>query len=431
MAEPLATAQVRRAGEGRAIEPTPSSPAATMPTGPGIARGTPEFRRTVVAMLAAGFTTFALMYCVQPVLPEFVREFGISPATASLSLSLTTGIMGVAMLGVSLLSEAVGRRGLMILSMALAAVLTLASAFLPGWTTFLISRALLGIAFAGLPALSMAYLGEEMEAEALGLAMGLYVGGTAVGGMTGRLLTAWLTDLVSWRFAVGAIGAAGVLAALLFWRMLPPSRRFVPEPGGTRASLAAFTAHLRDGTLLRLFSVGFVVLGAIVALYNYIGFRLMAAPYDLSQAVVGLIFVVYLLGVGASGWAGQLSGRIGRATLLRGSIAVMIVGAAITLIRPLPLIVLGIAIVTAAFFAAHSVASGWVALHTRAGKAQSASLYLCFYYLGSSLAGWAGGLFWEGIGWPGVVVFASALLGLGVVLASQLPRIAPAQVGRG
>jgi YNFM family putative membrane transporter len=411
--DPLASPSIRPRPAGG---PRPEDAAES-----GITRGTPEFRRTVVAMLCAGFATFSLMYCVQPLLPEFAREFGLGAATASLALSLTTGCMGVAMLVLGAASERMGRRPLMIGSMLLAGTLTLASALAPGWGAFLASRALVGVAFAGLPALAMAYLGEEMDPASLPVAMGLYIGGTGVGGMTGRLLTAVLTDLVSWRFAVGAVGVLGLMAALVFWRALPPSRRFVPSAGGTRAGLRAFAAHLRDGTMLRLFAVGFAVLGALVAVYNYATFRLMAPPYRLSQTVVGLVFLLYLAGVGSSGWTGHLLGRVGRRPLLRWSLVLMLAGAAVTLARPLAVVIVGIALLTVGFFAAQSVASGWVAAHARQGRAQGTSLYLCFYYLGSSIAGWAAGHAWEGAGWVGVVAFVTALVAAALLLVWRIP----------
>lgn len=382
----------------------------------GIERGTSEFRRTVVAMLCAGFATFALLYCVQPLLPDLAHDFSIGAATATLALSLTTGFMGAAMLGVSVLSESRGRRPLMIGSMLFAAALTVVSAFVRSWPAFLVMRALIGVGFAGLPALAMAYLGEEMHIGALAVAMGLYVGGTGIGGMTGRLVTAFLTDLVSWRFAVATIGMLGVLAALVFWRLLPPSRRFVPAraTGLTRAS--RFAEHLRDGTMLRLFATGFAVLGVLVVLYNDVTFRLMAAPYHLSQTAVGSIFLLYLAGVGNSGWMGHLLGRFQRTTLLRTCLIVMIVGAVVTLASALALIIVGIALVTVGFFGAHAIASGWVTLHAHRGRAQATSLYLCFYYVGSSVAGWAGGLSWEAAGWAGAVALMVGMTSMALLL---------------
>lgn len=386
----------------------------------GIERGTPEFRRTVVAMLAAGFATFALLYCVQPLLPEFARDFAISAASATLAVSLATGFMGISMLWISVISESRGRRSLMIASMLFAALLTVASAFVRSWPLFLVMRALIGIGFAGLPALAMAYLGEEMHVGALAVAMGLYVGGTGIGGMTGRLLTAFLTDLVSWRFAVVAIGLLGVLAAFVFWRLLPPSRRFTPVLDASLTSSRGFVEHLRDPTMLRLYGTGFAVLGVLVVLYNDVTFRLMAAPYGLSQSAVGLIFLLYLVGVGSSGWMGYLLERVSRMALLRVCLAVMILGAFVTLARPLPVVIVGIALVTFGFFGAHAIASGWVTLRARRGRSQASALYLCFYYLGSSIAGWAGGLSWDVARWGGAVVVMVVLSLMALLLTWRM-----------
>lgn len=371
-------------------------------------------------MTTAGFATFLLMYCVQPLLPQFTREFGVSAATASLSLSLTTALLGVAMLVASFASDLVGRRPLMVASMLLAGGVTLVSAFAPGWPSFLATRAAVGIAFGGIPALAMAYLGEELDRGALGPAMGLYVAATGIGGMTSRLLTAALTDLVSWRFALATVGVLGVIAGLFFWRMLPPSRRATGTGAHTRADFGAIPRHLSDGVLRRLFALGFAALGTIVALYNYIGFRLIESPYHLSQTTVGSIFLLYLLGVGVSGWSGHLAERIGRARLLRACIALMVAGAVVTLARPLPLVVLGVALVTAGFFGVHSVSSGWVAVHAHHGRAQATSLYLLFYYLGSSVLGWLGGVVWIAAGWVGVTVLLCAVMMTALALTRGL-----------
>ena len=64
---------------------------------PYIERDTPAFLRTNIAFLCAGIATFALLYCVQPLMPVFTAEFGVSPAVSSLSLSLPTAAMAVCM----------------------------------------------------------------------------------------------------------------------------------------------------------------------------------------------------------------------------------------------------------------------------------------------------------------------------------------------
>jgi YNFM family putative membrane transporter len=362
------------------------------------------------------------MYCVQPLMPELSHEFQVSAAASSLSLSLTTGVLAIAMLVAGSMSESLGRKPIMAASLLASALLTIGTAFAPGWSSLLALRALEGITFAGLPAIAMAYLGEEMHPRAIGLAMGLYIGGTGLGGMTGRLLTGVLTDFVSWRFAIGAIGALGVVAAAIFWRSLPPSRHFRARPLVARHAMRAFADHLRDRRLLALFAEGFLAMGGFVTVYNYISYRLLAPPYRMTQTHVGLIFGVYLVGIGSSAWMGALAGRAGRARVLRLTIALMLAGVALTLARPVIAIVLGIALVTFGFFGAHSVASSWVGLRATRARAQAASLYLFFYYMGSSIAGACGGLFWSAHAWTGVAAFVGTLLVAALVVALTLPR---------
>ena len=381
-----------------------------------ITRGTPAFRRTNLAMFAAGFATFALMYCVQPLLPSFSREFQVSPVQASLALSLTTFTLALSLLVISAISETIGRKPVMVASLLATAVLTIASAFAPGWSVLLILRALIGVVLSGLPAVAMAYVAEEMHPKSIGLAMGLYVGGSGFGGMSGRLLTGILAGHFGWRAAIAIIGAIGLAAGLLFLASLPASRHFERRPFSLRALFGGYAAHLRDGTLRLLFADAFLIMGGFVTVYNYITFRLLAPPFSLSQVEVGLIFTVYLVGVASSAWIGALAGRLGRQVVLPVSIGIELAGALVTLSGILWLVILGIALVTFGFFASHSVASSWVGARARAAKAQAAALYLFLYYLGSSVAGSAGGWFWDADGWHGVVAMIAVLLAIAVFL---------------
>ena len=159
------------------------------PTPVLIESGTPAFRRTNLAMFAAGFSTFALLYSVQPLLPLFAAEFQLGAAASSLALSVTTGMLAVAMLLASSLSDVWGCKPVMVVSLLASALLTLAAALAPSWPALLLLRTLLGLALSGLPAVAMAYVGEEMHPKSVGLAMGLYISGSSLGGMGGRLVT--------------------------------------------------------------------------------------------------------------------------------------------------------------------------------------------------------------------------------------------------
>ncbi len=390
-----------------------------------IRHGTPAFRHTNLALFAAGFATFGLLYCVQPLMPAFSHAYGVSAATSALSLSLTTGVLAFAMLFAGGLSDAWGRKRVMVASLLVSAVLVLLSARVSGWVPLLLVRTLLGLTLSGLPAVAMTYLSEEMHAESIGLGMGLYISGSAVGGMAGRLISGVLADFFGWRVGVAGVGVIGLLAGLTFWWALPPSRHFTPHPLDARALLRRFGGMFRDAALPWLFAEGFLLLGAFVTVYNYLGYRLLAPPFGLSQSTVGLIFGIYLVGTFSSAWMGELAGRLGRRKVLWTAFALMLAGVLLTVSGSLWLIALGIVAITFGFFGGHSIASSWVGRRAGAAKAQASSMYLFCYYMGSSVAGAGGGLFYAAHGWTGVAVFVGALVLAGLLVAARLYRVPP------
>ncbi len=369
--------------------------------------------RIRAAMFLAGFATFSLLWCAQPLLPVFSRQFAISPATTSLALSVTTGFLAFAIICAAAVSEGLGRRGLMFASMMLAGILNIAAALAPSWHLLLLARAAEGFVLGGVPAVAMAYLAEEIPPGQLGLAMGIYVSGTAFGGMSGRVGTGILTDFFCWRIAMGVAGLSGLVAALGFILLLPASRNFVRRQGfEPRYHLRAWSRHLRHQALPMLFAIGFLVMGAFITVYNYAGFRLMAPPYRLNQSELGLIFTVYVFGIAASSLAGSLADRIGPFKTLAGGLCIAAFGVVLTAFGSLRLIILGIVALTIGFFTTHAVASGWVGRLAAGNKGHASSLYLLAYYIGASLAGSAGGWFLSRFGWNGVVLFTLAMLAL-------------------
>ncbi|MBF8778803.1 MFS transporter [Pseudomonas fulva] len=390
-----------------------------------IEKGTPAFMKTVLALFSGGFATFALLYCVQPMMPLLSREFSINAAQSSLVLSVSTAMLAIGLLVTGPLSDRIGRKPVMVFALVCAALATLASAIMPTWESVLATRALVGLSLSGLAAVAMTYLSEEIHPRHIGLAMGLYIGGNAIGGMSGRLIAGVLIDFVSWHTAMLCIGGLALVAALVFWKVLPESRNFRSQPLRPRTLLDGFVMHFRDAGLPWLFLEAFLLMGAFVTLFNYIGYRLLAEPYHMNQALVGLLSVVYLSGIYSSAQIGALADRLGRRKVFWASIVVMASGMTMTLATPLPLVIFGMLVFTFGFFGAHSVASSWIGRRALQAKGQASSLYLFSYYAGSSVAGTAGGVFWHLGGWNGIGLFIGGLLGVALFIAWHLSRLPP------
>ncbi|HEX7389500.1 MAG TPA: MFS transporter [Acidiphilium sp.] len=394
-----------------------------------IHRDSAAFRRASLAMFLGGFGTCAMMYCVQPLLPLFAGDFAVSPTVSSLALSLTTFALAFGLLAASALSEAWSRKTIMAGSVIVSAVLTLMSAAIPHWGAFLAVRALIGLTLSGLPAVAMAWLAEEMNPKAMGLAMGLYIGGNGIGGMVGRLLTGILAGVLDWRWTVAAAALVGLGCGIAFVALLPPSRHFSRRPLAFGGLARNYLAHLADPALRLLFAEAFIVVGAFATAYNYITFRLLGPPYHLPQAATGLIFVIYLIGAASSTWTGHLAGRFGRDRLLPIAIGIELAGALLSLATPLPAVVLGIVVLTIGFFASHTTASAWVSAEATRARAQAAALYLFLFYLGSSIVGSVGGIAWSRGGWGGVIALIGVLLLIGLASARRLMTL-PSRVAK-
>jgi len=398
----------------------------------GYRSGEPGYRRIAVALFAAGVGTFALLYSTQALLPELAHGFSVSAAASTLSLSLTTAGLGVSLLVAGAVSELVGRTRLIHLSLFASAVIGVACALAPGWDALLGLRLLQGIALAGLPATATAYLREELHAGTYARAAGLYVGGTALGGMSGRLIVGAVAEIAGWRWALAAIAGMGLVCAAVVMVTLPASRNFAPAPASI-GHLAAMTRRaVCDRALLALYAVGACSMGAFVTVYNAIGFRLTSAPFHLSVGAAGLVFLVYPVGTLSSAVAGRMAERFSRRAVVPVGCVIACAGVLVTLPGSLAPITGGLAVMTAGFFVVHGVASGWVPARAHLGgvpSGQAASLYLFAYYLGSSVFGSVSGHAWTLGAWPAVAALALLLLVVSGLLTAWLRHIPALDTG--
>ncbi len=384
-------------------------------------RGTREYRTASFVLFVAGLMAFAMLYVVQGVMPAVSRYFDVSPAASSLTLSLTTLPLAFAVVLWASWSEGLGRRRLLVGALFGAAVLTVLAAVSPSFLSLLGLRVLTGLVLAGLPAVAMAYVAEEFAPGGLGTAMGLYISGTGLGGMTGRVLGGLVASAASWRIALGVVGAVCLVGTAFVALRLPRSRNFSPAPGRFAERMAGLRQPLRDPVVLRLAVTGFVIMGSLVSYYNYLQYRLADPPFTLPASVIALVFLLYVSGTVSANWMGRLADRRGRHGVLLLGLAIMAVGALVSLTTNLPLVLLGTAMMVFGFFGTHSVASGWVSSWANRQRAQASSLYLFGYHVGSSLAGFVGGLFFAQFGWAGEVGTVLVLLAVGGLVAVGLP----------
>jgi predicted MFS family arabinose efflux permease len=374
--------------------------------------GEAGYRRLVVALFLAGFAVFAQNYDAQALLPQLVREFGVSPATAALTVSATTLGIAVAVLPWSFVADRLGRVLTLKISITTAALIGMLTPLAPTFEVLVATRFVLGVALAALPAIAMAYIAEEIETAHVTATASVFVAGNAIGGLIGRLLAGFLGEQFGWHVGLAAVSALTIASGMAFLFVVPPPRGFVPAPLSLRVVAGRLAANLRKPALRALLVQGLLVLGATTTMYNYVGFRLQAEPLGVSAHLTNLAFLVYALGATATAVSGRIAGRIGRRRVLLVGLAAVGAGASLTLVDSVGWVLAGLAIFTVGSFSSHAIAAGLVGQVTDEGRAQATALYQLASQIGAGVLGWLAGLAFGGVGWVGVVVslVASALV---------------------
>ncbi|MEJ5918817.1 MFS transporter [Corynebacterium sp. H78] len=388
----------------------------------GLIPGQQGFKQALIAVLLAGLASFQALYATQALLPVFTTDLQIDPATAALTVSATTGGLACAIIPLSVLSEKFGRRNVLRISALVATVLGLAVSFAPGIGALIAIRLLQGIALAGVPAVAMAYLSEEIHPDYVPRFMGLYISGNTIGGLMGRIIPSAILEFADWRVASLISASVAFVFAVATWFLLPKQRRFVPKSLSLGGEAAAIGRHLRDPRILSLCVLSFLFMGSFVSLYNYLGFRL-GDRFGLSPALAGFVFVLYLSGTWSSARAGVWVKTYSRRKLISIATVTACIGLSLTTTPWIPIVIAGALVFTASFFVAHSLASSAVGLVARRDRAEASSLYLASYYVGSSLVGWVSGHIFGAWGWGALIPWlaalsfmagATAVVGLGV-----------------
>ena len=382
--------------------------------------------RAMVAMLFVGLAIFSGLYSTQAMLPTFVEVLGFTPTEAALTVSAATGALALCIVPLSILSERFGRGRLLVISAVLATILAFAVPLVGENVLAIIAvRALQGAVLAGAPAVAMAWLSEELDEDILPRAMGLYIAGNTLGGIAGRLIPTGLLDFTGWRGALLGSAAVSAIFAVLFVILLPKQENFRPKKLHFKAEIRAMINHWRNLELGLLFLFAFLGMGAFVSMYNFITFRLIH-HFGLPVTLTGLVFLMYLAGTWSSARVGTIINRYGHGKTFVVSAVLYALGIVMTL-GPLPVLLAGMFIFTAGFFAAHSTASGWVGQAAATNRAEASSMYLLCYYAGSSAVGAASGLVFEATSWTGFIAFIScftvAVIFIGAWLLKSTSRV--------
>lgn len=360
------------------------------------------------AICIAGIAAFINLYTPQAVLPAIGASFGAGPLVTGLAITATLLAVALVAPAAGGISDALGRKRLIVRACAALAVPSLLIALSPDVTVLIALRFAQGLLLPFIFTVTIAYIGDECPGAAGVRAASAYGIGSILGGFGGRLVAGVVTDAVNWRAGFAAIAVCTVAGALAIGRLLPEERNFRPVPGGIRRTLATMRQLLRDRRLVMTCGIGFMMLFNMVAGFTYLNFRLAAAPFGLGPAALGAVFTVYLLGLVTTAVATRLTLRIGRRGTLLVAAGFSLCGIALTLPDRLPTIIAGMAMVSGGMFVVQTLSLGFIAAGVKQAKSTAVGMYVTVYYVGGASGAVVPAVAWHAAGWNGVAGMVAA-----------------------
>lgn len=198
-----------------------------------------------IATLAAMTAVTALSIDMSlPAQPTLAAKFGVSSATAQLTLSVFLIGFACAQLITGYLSDAFGRRRVLLGGLMLFTVSGIACALAPSIEMLIACRALQGISAAAAPVVARAMVRDTQPAGQAARLLSTMLAALAVAPMIAPVIGGAVLELIGWRAVFATLAACGVaLFWLANWTLVethPVERRLSPSLTGLVRGYAEF-----------------------------------------------------------------------------------------------------------------------------------------------------------------------------------------------
>ena len=243
-------------------------------------------------------------------LKDIRQEFGVDTTTITYAIGAANVIGGLLLVGLGVVTDRVGRRGMMMLATAVSSVFIVLHAFAPGLLVLAILRGLsLGTGGLLYPATG-AIVTEEAPARLRGLFAGMLQTGYPIGWFLGSVLAALLLPVFGWR-ALFVTGLISIPYVLVIHRYLRESSRFVAQRaagGRQRAGVGELFRHGMARRTIVLFLAQYMFVVAYGGTFQLFPLYFHdARGFEVADAafLVGLGNLLAVAGYAVAAWVGE------------------------------------------------------------------------------------------------------------------------------
>lgn len=368
-----------------------------------MARNHNEREHLLRILSAATFLIFFQAYMVAPLIPRLAVAFGVSEQKIGLIVPAYMLPYGLATLFLGVLADRIGRKRVLLFSLAAFSLLTALTATAQSETQLIAWRLATGLGASGVVPLALSLIGQLFPYEQRGRPLGWLFGAMAGGMAFGSTLGVVVEPFVGWRALF--LGVA-ILGAVAFLTILPYRSHLDSQIAGVTLStaFAGYRRLLSSARALRTYA--YVVLNGVFhsGIYTWLGLY-FSQRFQLREVGIGLA----LLGYGVPGFLigpviGRAADKWGRRFLIPAGIGIAAIAAGL-LALPSPLIVAAVAVtvLSLGYDMTQPLLAGIVTqlAPDRPGQAMGLNVFCLFTGFGL-----------------GSLLFGTALpLGLGIVLA--------------
>jgi len=365
--------------------------------------------RNLVIALIATVIAFSTLYIPQPMLPLLADRFGVSAGEAGLLMTLAMLPLAVAPVLYGYFLQAIPARLMLQIALSLLALNQACFYFADAFWHLLVLRLLQGLLLPAIFTALMTYCASMVASASVRRAMGFYIGATILGGFLGRLLGGVFASSFDWRIAFVVMGVMQLLPLLLLTRVdADADINFARLDRGSVSRVLSNRSY--RFMFLSLASVFFVFSGIL----NIIPFHLQDIEPGSTPLLVSMLYLGYLIGAPMSFFSESISRWLGdeRKGLLLG-LVIHAFGLVMMLFVALQGLILAMFFLAAGFFLMHALLSGLANHLAREHKGVVNGLYVSIYYFSGALGSWLPGYLYEGIGWHGMIVIFTLILGFG------------------